>query len=304
MRILALLLVLAGLPAAALTLPEGAVQTAQMVDTDGIWPVPDGPAMDATVPVTDTPGARTRSAWRVPGDPDPAALLATLRRAAESDGWQIDFTCADRACGGFDFRFALDLIPEPDMHVNLGDFDFLAARRDGPAGPERLTVLTSRGGGVGYVHLTTVTPAGTGIETGSATTVALAPDLPANDLPAELARRGRAVLGGVAFATGSAALDPGSGAALAPLADWLRDNPGARIVLVGHTDFDGALAGNIDLSRRRAAAVLDYLVDEDGIDPAQLSAEGVGYLVPLVANTSPEGRARNRRVEAVVTELP
>jgi hypothetical protein len=48
--------------------------------------------------------------------------MAALRATAEAEGWQIVFACADAACGGFDFRFALDLIPEPDMHVNLADF--------------------------------------------------------------------------------------------------------------------------------------------------------------------------------------
>ncbi|HBG98707.1 MAG TPA: OmpA family protein [Rhodobacteraceae bacterium] len=303
MKALAVLILLAG-PAAALTLPEGAEESARSAEPSGRWTLPAGPWQAGNLPVIAVSGARDRAAWRVPGDPDTAGLMAQLRRAAMAAGWQPVWSCTDTACGGFDFRFALDLLGEPAMHVNLGDFRFLAARRDGPGGADHLTILVSQGGGLGYVHMTELRPAGGQAAAAEPpqTDALTAPATP--ELAAALAGRGRAVLPGIRFATGSAALEPGAEATLAELARWLTDHPGARIALVGHTDFDGALAGNIALSRRRAAAVRDTLIARHNVDPARLEAEGVGYLMPLAANTDAAGRAANRRVEAVVVSPP
>jgi outer membrane protein OmpA-like peptidoglycan-associated protein len=300
MRALAVVLLLAG-PAAALTLPKGAEETARDARPAGRWPLPAGPFADGTLPVEQVDGARGRAAWRVPGADDPAALMAAMRARALAEGWRPVWSCADATCGGFDFRFALDLLGEPAMHVNLGNFRHAAFRRDGPGGTEHLALLVSAGGGAGYVHLTEVAP-------GPAPAMATAPaDPPAGAAPgiaAQLDALGRAVLPGVAFATGSAALEPGGDEALADLAAWLVANPGARLALVGHTDFAGALDVNIALSRRRAEAVRTALIDGHGVAPERLEAEGVGYLMPLVANATAEGRAANRRVEAVVIALP
>ena len=73
------------------------------------------------------------------------------------------------------------------------------------------------------------------------------------------------------------------------------------MVLVGHTDAEGALEGNIALSKRRATAVMERLVSVYGVEAAQVSADGVGFLSPLASNLTADGRAQNRRVEVVLT---
>jgi OOP family OmpA-OmpF porin len=73
------------------------------------------------------------------------------------------------------------------------------------------------------------------------------------------------------------------------------------VALVGHTDALGSLAGNTDLSRARAVSVRERLIAEYAVPAAQLTAEGVGYLAPRATNQTEDGRARNRRVEAIVT---
>jgi OOP family OmpA-OmpF porin len=73
------------------------------------------------------------------------------------------------------------------------------------------------------------------------------------------------------------------------------------VVLVGHTDASGGLAGNTALSRARAASVRDRLMAEYAVPAAQITAEGVGYLAPRATNKTEDGRARNRRVEAILT---
>jgi outer membrane protein OmpA-like peptidoglycan-associated protein len=72
-----------------------------------------------------------------------------------------------------------------------------------------------------------------------------------------------------------------------------------KIYVVGHTDSVGDFDYNIDLSRRRATAVVEVLVAQHGIDRGRLEPHGVGPLVPVSSNTSEDGRAKNRRVELV-----
>jgi len=77
-----------------------------------------------------------------------------------------------------------------------------------------------------------------------------------------------------------------------------------RIALVGHTDTVGGLQGNIALSRERAQAVRQRLIDDYDIAPERVEAEGTGYLAPLATNRTAEGREANRRVEAVLLPVP
>jgi outer membrane protein OmpA-like peptidoglycan-associated protein len=71
------------------------------------------------------------------------------------------------------------------------------------------------------------------------------------------------------------------------------------VIVVGHTDYVGGYDYNMDLSKRRARAVMDALVNEFGIAAARLKSDGVGYLAPAASNLSEAGRALNRRVELV-----
>jgi OmpA-OmpF porin, OOP family len=69
-----------------------------------------------------------------------------------------------------------------------------------------------------------------------------------------------------------------------------------NIEIAGHTDSDGSKDANLDLSKRRAQAVVDYLVNA-GIDPQRLSAVGFGDTHPVASNDTEEGKAENRRIE-------
>lgn len=83
---------------------------------------------------------------------------------------------------------------------------------------------------------------------------------------------------------------------LRDLAEFMKANPNVRVRVEGHTDNQGNPDGNLDLSKRRAAAVKVFLVEE-GVKPSQLESEGYGETRPIESNETPAGRSKNRRVE-------
>ncbi|MCS6789438.1 MAG: OmpA family protein [Bacteroidia bacterium] len=103
-------------------------------------------------------------------------------------------------------------------------------------------------------------------------------------------------LNGLYFASGDSALAPESFMELERLAWLLSDKPTMRIEIVGHTDSTGSLEKNMELSRRRASAVANYLISR-GIAADRLQVVGKGPTQPIADNRTPEGRALNRRVE-------
>jgi OOP family OmpA-OmpF porin len=104
------------------------------------------------------------------------------------------------------------------------------------------------------------------------------------------------VLQGVSFESGSARLQPGSYVELDSIAQVLLSNKSLRVEIGGHTDNAGTPADNQHLSTLRAEAVRNYLVAK-GVPFQQMVARGYGSTVPRTPDTTPQGRAANRRVE-------
>lgn len=103
-------------------------------------------------------------------------------------------------------------------------------------------------------------------------------------------------LPGVNFATNSDRLLAGAERVLADAAATLRKNKDLVVEVAGHTDSDGSAALNESLSERRAITVRDYLIDR-GVNRGNLTVKGYGEAAPIADNATPEGKARNRRVE-------
>lgn len=99
----------------------------------------------------------------------------------------------------------------------------------------------------------------------------------------------------ILFASGQATIDPASDPILARLAEAINAAPGIDVEVVGHTDGEGAVEINQEISERRAQAVVDRLV-ELGVDPERLRARGAGESEPIADNETEEGRAQNRRI--------
>ncbi len=102
---------------------------------------------------------------------------------------------------------------------------------------------------------------------------------------------------GIHFDVDSAHIQPRSEPVIADIAQTMRETPGLRFQVEGHTDSDGGAAYNLGLSQRRAQAVVDDLVTRYKIARSRLVAKGYGLTRPVAPNTSPAGKALNRRVE-------
>jgi outer membrane protein OmpA-like peptidoglycan-associated protein len=293
--------------AAALDLPAGARVTSDASDSGGVA-LAAGPARDGAVHFADYRGLVTRRSWSVPGERSTFELMDPLRRQLEDDGYRVTVSCETRRCGGFDFRFAAEVLPEPAMHVDLGDFRYLLAEKLTDAGVAAVSLMVSRSASAGYVQMIAVAPGEAAPETvevpedgGVEPGVPLpaAPD--AGTLGNELERSGFVVLGDLAFDTGSATLGDAEFASLDDLAAYLKGNPERTVAIVGHTDSVGSTEANLALSRRRALAVMERLIERNDVPRAQLQADGVGFLSPRASNLTQEGRELNRRVEVVLT---
>jgi len=115
----------------------------------------------------------------------------------------------------------------------------------------------------------------------------------------QLAANGKAEIYGIYFDFASDRIKEESEPVLTEIATALTDNPAWSLSVNGHTDSIGGDAANLDLSKRRAAAVRQTLVTHYKVTASRLTTEGVGASRPKDTNATLEGRARNRRVELI-----
>jgi len=94
-------------------------------------------------------------------------------------------------------------------------------------------------------------------------------------------------------------IKPGSRPQLEEMAKLLKKDPRLSVFIVGHTDDRGTVAYNLDLSKRRAEAVVRALATEHNVDARQIMPKGLANFAPITSNEDESGRAKNRRVELV-----
>ncbi len=290
-------------PAAAFEFPRPATLVFESSDTMGRYALPVGPVTAEGLNLTFKNGQVLRRAWQIPDtDLTAAQVFAALRDQFAALDLNTIFDCQDQGCGGFDFRFGIEVISTPDMFVDLGDYHF--ASFTATDGADAASLLVSKGAQTVYVQIIEVRAADADPlvqprlpDAGPGPSGLLASDL---GVAQKLAQSGAAVLDDLEFASGAVALTDARFASLEQLAAFLTQTEGARVVLVGHTDATGSLEQNLSLSLQRAEAVVDRLVRNLGVSPDQVRAEGIGFLAPRATNVTEAGRRANRRVEAVL----
>lgn len=104
---------------------------------------------------------------------------------------------------------------------------------------------------------------------------------------------------GLYFDTAKADVKPESKDTLEQMARLLKNASSSKLLVVGHTDDVGEFSGNMELSKRRAEAVVAALVNQYKVDRKRLTPVGVSFASPMASNDTEEGKAKNRRVELV-----
>jgi chemotaxis protein MotB len=115
------------------------------------------------------------------------------------------------------------------------------------------------------------------------------------------------ILDQVMFDSGEAVLKPGGAAVMQKIASLLAEHPALKIHVIGHTDnvpirqgAQGRFASNWELSTARALAAVHFLTEKAGVDPRRVGAVGYGEFRPIADNSTPEGRAKNRRIAVTI----
>lgn len=281
-----------------LALPLGAVETYSAQDEPIAPQVPIGPFADGALPTETGQRPVRRSVWRFSGDQTLSGVEHSIRKQLQASGYDLVLDCSTNSCGGFDFRFGIDVVNPPAMHVDLRDFRFISARLRTTEDPSFTTFLLSRTQAAVFVQMT---------QYGGATPTTSVPQevqAPVSQVAVMLEPESqdtpyRFVIEGLEFAAGSTALGNDPQGSLDVLAKVLTDNPDVTAMLVGHSDLSGGLEANIRISKARAEAVRAALIRDHKINPDRLTAHGIGPLSPRADNATEAGKEKNRRVEAV-----
>ncbi len=202
-----------------------------------------------------------RLAYENPKERSPHEIYSNYRQGFEQGGFEILFACAARECGP---AFASSRWGRvTGLRYLSPDMRYIAAKstRDGQVIYVAVLVAKRRH----QVEIVEVEP----MESGLATIQVIGEGLMLN---------GRVALEGIYFDTDKATIKPESKRALDVIAGYLADNPSLNVYIVGHTDSDGETNYNLQLSRNRAAAVVETLVNRYKVQADRLAAHGVGPL--------------------------
>jgi OOP family OmpA-OmpF porin len=233
-------------------------------------------------------GRVNRIAYRTGTGPSILEVSRNFETQLEKAGFETLLACDTDECGGIPFAEAVDVLPIPQMWVDGFNYRYYAGRKAEGARETYAAVLVSKNNDQIYAQLV-VTEIGA-IANKMVDAAAMAKGL---------GDKGHIALYGIYFDTDKAALKPESRPTLDEIAKLLRGQPQLNVFIVGHTDSQGAFEHNMDLSKRRAAAVAAELAQGYQIAAARLRTAGVGYLAPVGSNATEDGRALNRRVELV-----
>ncbi|MBI4487540.1 MAG: DUF4892 domain-containing protein [Deltaproteobacteria bacterium] len=238
-------------------------------------------------------GKVTRFKYKNPRDRSTLEILRSYQQALKRAGFEILFICGGKECG--DSGTVID-----DINIGRWCIDgldcpepmrYLAAKLGRPAGDVyvALKVMNNPYSTAGtYLNVVEVKPMEEGLVKVSAAALA-----------SDISRMGHAAVYGIYFDTGKAIIKPESKPVINEIAKLLNSQATLKLHVVGHTDNVGGLASNMTLSKQRAEAVVNALVNDHRIAAARLIANGVGPLAPVASNAAEDGRAKNRRVELV-----
>lgn len=224
-------------------------------------------------------------------------IFRNYEKALKEAGFEVLFSCKNKACGGYEFHRAMNGY----LWLTSDEQRYLAAKLSRGEGDVYVSLyVTPSGAGGGPTHKRVLTQLHViEVEPMQENMVTVDADAMAKGIGEE----GRIALYGILFDVDKATIKPESKPTLEQISTLLKVNSDLKLVIVGHTDNQGKLAYNMDLSTRRAKSVKAALVSDYGIAKGRLSAWGVGYLSPVASNRNEAGRTKNRRVELVEEQV-
>ena len=244
-------------------------------------------------------GKITRILYRGPEGRTTLEIFRNYRSALEGADFQLLYTCSNRECGRL-FHWLLYKEKKITTTKTSGqafdmpkDIRYLAAKKTTADAVTHVSLF------IAIDAIWTKKPVtlfeiieSKAMDTGMVTVNA---DAMAEGIQAT----GHVAIYGIYFDINSAKLKQESDSTLEEIYRLLKARPSLSLLVVGHTDSQGGYNHNMDLSHRRAVAVVKALVDQFGVNPKRLTPAGVGYLSPVASNDTAEGRSKNRRVELV-----
>ncbi|MEP6938119.1 MAG: OmpA family protein [Rudaea sp.] len=302
-------------------------------------PVGKNDAGDKVAPKTITlTGKRTRAFYVGPAQRSGLEIFANYRAALEKSGMSIVWTCSnDEQCGP-EFlseatrvmHLSLTGTAEADEGFQLAEAPrYLLASQNRPQGSLHVMVFVAdiphtQRAGVYIVQLEdkpmdkgmAATHEGVGdsapveiaipaaaqsaaVATQAKPAMVETKTVDSATLNSNLANSGQVNVYGIHFDFDKADVTPESKPQLDEIAKLLSANPALKLRVTGHTDSVGSAAHNLELSARRADAIVSVLETNYAISASRLSAAGVGASVPVASNDTDLGRALNRRVELI-----
>lgn len=267
----------------------------------------------------DLEGRRQHYVYLIPEGTAPLAVIRNYQNQAKAKGGKTLYECQGQACGGGQRYPSWGgggnqsigmLLWHPDKFTDTHSSPAVCAMR-GKLAEQRFAALEIPSSNAHAAVLAfTIENSGdcknfngrTFVMVDTLETKAMAQTMEtpsADEMVASLTTSGRVALYGILFDSNKTEIKAESKATLDEIAKLLGANRSLKLLVVGHTDNVGGFAPNLELSKKRAEAVVARLVSEYKIAPNRLQAFGVSFASPVASNVDEPGRAKNRRVELV-----
>lgn len=295
-----------------------------VVPLDALKPVPgkrdtSNNAVQAPGKKLDLEGRRQHFVYLLPEGTSPLAVIRNYQNQAKAKGGKSLYECQGQECGGGQRSPSWGgggtqsigmFLWHPDRFTEKNNSPAVCAMR-GKLNEQRFTALEIP---ASHAHATVLAfnttldgecKAFNGrtfvmVDTVETKAMAQTMDAPsADEMVASITTSGRVALYGILFDSGRTEVKPESKATMDEIAKLLAANKTLKLLVVGHTDNVGGFTPNLDLSKKRAEAVVAQLISQHKVAPNRLQAFGVAYASPVAPNVDESGRTKNRRVELV-----
>ncbi len=265
------------------------VQYEQKNFDEAYWYTDRNPGSIITYDQVHAEGKISRITYRISKEHSTLEVHRSYERALQSGGFEIVFSCRDDKCASI--RKYLDLYGE--RPIGNSERFYSEGRRALVANRNNdyvflFVYLSDSRDLIARVRI---------IEGGEIQENQIRVD--ASTISKEIEESGSIALYDILFDVDKAEIKKSSAPILKEIAEYLTANKEIKIYVVGHTDNTGSYSHNLDLSKRRANAVVAKLTKDQGVDSSRLKAEGRGPVAPGASNLTEAGRAQNRRVQLV-----